>query len=233
MVAINGAEDTEAASSLRLIYLDDHLPHDPLVNHFNLTYLGQTPGKVEVYPKGVPEGVEYELKTETSVGNVSESDILTLWFHRHETWTLTLVFHLNGTVYADTYEVSLWAIANEDPEDSAVVAFLVRTPQFADVEVEVLNPPPGGTFKGIPPTTMTIRYILYNTGNGADRFKVRVSSSLSYRGWTPTIVNGVHHNRTTDQMAPDPFRRMAYYIDIKVPIPPGRSAVKSARSGST
>ena len=44
MVAINGAEDTEAASSLRLIYLDDHLPHDPLVNHFNLTYLGQTPG---------------------------------------------------------------------------------------------------------------------------------------------------------------------------------------------
>ena len=50
MVAINGAEDTEAASSLRLIYLDDHLPHDPLVNHFNLTYLGQTPGKVEVYP---------------------------------------------------------------------------------------------------------------------------------------------------------------------------------------
>ena len=221
MVAINTADDTEAAGNLSLVYLDDHLPQDPLVHHFNLTYIGQTPGKVDVHPSGVPEGFAYELKAETSIGNVSATDILTLYFHRHETWSLTIVFHLNGTVLAGTHEMSLWAFANEDPYDSDAVAFLMPISQFADAHIEVYFPPPGGTYKAIPPSTITIRYILFNTGNGADRFKIRASSSLSYRGWTPSFVHGVDWNGTTDLMPPDPLRRTAYYIDIKVPIPAG------------
>jgi uncharacterized membrane protein len=123
-----------------------------------------------------------------------------------------------------TYWFTLNIFPRKDPGANSSVSFGVVIPQEAGFEVALWNPPPGGEFKAIPPSTVTIRFALWNTGNGVDHFLIRGESSRSDAGWTMEYVSGVNEWGFTPNITPDPNKKSPHFIDVKVPIPAGERA---------
>jgi uncharacterized membrane protein len=121
----------------------------------------------------------------------------------------------------DTYWFTVIAYPKADPNYNVTHDVAIILPQEAGFQLELWNPPPGGTFRAIPPSTVTIRFALFNSGNGVDRFLIRGSSSRSDDGWTLTFIDGVDEYGYTDEIQPDPMMVSPYFIDVNVPIPAG------------
>jgi uncharacterized membrane protein len=139
--------------------------------------------------------------------------------------TLTPPFNQLNTTY--WFTLNFWP--RKEPGLNQSFTFGVVIPQEAAFELHLWNPPPGGEFRAIPPSTVTIRFALYNTGNGVDRFLIRGESSRSDAGWKMEYVTGVDEWGFTPNLSADPAKKGPHFIDVRVPIPAGERAGVTAQ----
>jgi uncharacterized membrane protein len=134
--------------------------------------------------------------------------------------TITPPFNQLNKTYLFTMNV--WP--RKEPGNNESHTFGIIIPQKTAFEIALWNPPPGGEFKAIPPSTVTIRFALWNTGNGVDDFLIQGESSRSDAGWTLEYVTGLDEFNRIHNLTPDPHKRSPHFIDVKVPIPAGERA---------
>lgn len=119
----------------------------------------------------------------------------------------------------DTYNFVLrvYIMDNKDAHDEAAFSVVIR--QSTGFDLDLWNPPPGGEFRTIPPSSTAIRFILYNTGNGWDRFLVEAELDPPDRGWSIEIVSGVDEANLTPELPPDMGKENPHLIDVLVTMP--------------
>ena len=133
---------------------------------------------------------------------------------------------LGGIMSMVSFEVT--SMFNPSVMRTQVLA-AVKSLQFAGFEIEVWNIPPDGVYRAIPPSVVTIRFALYNTGNGGDRFLIQAECSRSDEGWKLTFVQGVDEYGFTPNLTADPNKRSPHFIDVKVNIPANTRAGVTAQ----
>ncbi len=147
-----------------------------------------------------------------------------------ETVPLTITITPPFNQLNDTYNFTLKVYIEDNPSayDEENLSVIVRQKAgFEWLQWNQWNPPPGGEFKALPPSIVSIRFALINTGNGFDRFLIQGEIRPSEAGWTMEIVSGVDMNGFTPELPPDPWKKSPHFIDVKVTIPP------KARAGVT
>ncbi len=142
-----------------------------------------------------------------------------VWMDKGETIEVHLVVTPPNNQLNDTYWFTLIAYPRADPAYNVTYDVGIVNPQGAGFHLELNNPPENNTYQAIPPSTVTIRFAIYNTGNGVDRFLIQGSCSRADEGWTLEIKYGVDEYGYTEEVPPDPLMEKPYYIDVKVPMP--------------
>lgn len=119
----------------------------------------------------------------------------------------------------DTYEFLMRLSFKDNPVvyDEKELAIIIE--QKAGCEIVLWNPPPGGAFQAIPPSIDSIRFAIYNTGNGIDQFLIRGECSRAHAGWDMEIVSGVDEMGLTPWLPSDMGKKQPHSIDVKVTIP--------------
>ncbi|MCK5415533.1 MAG: hypothetical protein KAJ35_09140, partial [Thermoplasmata archaeon] len=111
-----------------------------------------------------------------------------------ETVPLTITITPPFNQLNDTYNFTLKVYIEDNPSayDEENLSVIVRQKAgFEWLQWNQWNPPPGGEFKALPPSIVSIRFALINTGNGFDRFLIQGEIRPSEAGWTMEIVSGV------------------------------------------
>ncbi|GAF96797.1 unnamed protein product, partial [marine sediment metagenome] len=118
-----------------------------------------------------------------------------------------------------TYWFTVLAYPKLAPQfnDSCPIGVIVG--QRAGFDLVLWNPPPDDTYSATPPSTVSIRFELFNTGNGVDRFLIQGSSSRADVGLILEFVDGVDEYGYTEEVPPDPVMENPYFIDVRVRIP--------------
>jgi uncharacterized membrane protein len=145
-----------------------------------------------------------------------------------ETIDMGLIITAPDNQLNDTYWFTLIAYPKANPDYNVTYDVAIVIPQVADFHLELWNPPPNNTFRAIPPSTVTIRFALYNTGNANDTYLIQGNSSRAEDGWELEFVQGVDEYGYTEEVPPDPLMENPYFIDIKVHIPAGTEANEKA-----
>lgn len=237
-IALVSSDEAEAADhDINLKFKDDEIVQmarglNPIAFNYTITATG-TSASQEVYIKMIdlPEewvNVIYSCLTEFDVyggtfNPASDTD-LEIIMEKGETAKLSLTIappynQLNRTYW---FTMNVWP--RRDAGNNESHTFGIVIPQKAAFELALWNPPPGGSFKAIPPSTVTIRFVLFNSGNGVDEFLIQGESSRSNAGWKLEYVSGVNEWGFTPNLTPDPNKRSPHFIDVKVPIPAGERA---------
>jgi uncharacterized membrane protein len=236
-VAIVSSDDAEAVQyDLRLQYKETEKVkmangRNPIQFNFTITHTGDVLS-METYIDMIDmpddwQNIVYTAATEhdtyTDTYNAGGVDMEIL-MQKTETAPMSITItppfnQLNQTFW---FTINVWP--RKDPGENQSFTFGIVIPQAAAFEIMLWNAPPGGEYKAIPPSTVTIRFGLYNTGNGVDRFLIRGESSRSDAGWKMEYVSGVDEWGFTGNLTPDPNKRSPYFIDVKVPIPAGERA---------
>jgi uncharacterized membrane protein len=157
-----------------------------------------------------------DVYTDTSNPSGPDMEILIV---KGETASLSLYVRPPPNALAGIYWMELEVWPSKDRGQTGSHEFAVVIGQFADFEIELVNPPPDGCYKAIPPAVVTVRFALYNTGNGDDRFLVKVESSRTDDGWTHSEIHGVNERGITPILPSDMTKASPHYIDLKVPFP--------------
>jgi hypothetical protein len=129
----------------------------------------------------------------------------------------------------DTYRFVLRLSIADNPLAFDEVNMSVVIPQKAGFVISLWNPPPGGEFQAIPPSIMSIRFALYNTGNGFDNFLVRGRVEPADTDWRMEFVSGTDQDGLTPRLPSDWDMRTPHFIDIKVIITPEGRAGETAQ----
>jgi len=236
-VALVSSDDAEAAQyDLRLQYKEDVKfkmanGRNPIQFNFTITHTGDVLS-METYVDMIEmpsewanivytASTEHDTYTDTwNAGGVDMEILMTKTETAPLSITITPPFkQLNQTFW---FTLNVWP--RKDPGENQSFTFGIVIPQKTAFEIMLWNPPPGGEFKAIPPSTVTIRFALYNTGNGVDDFLIRGESSRSDAGWRMEYVSGVDEWGFTPNLTPDPNKRSPHFIDVKIPIPAGERA---------
>ncbi len=163
---------------------------------------------------------QHFLSASTKAGVRTSTNELELMLQRGERANVTLTVtppqnQLNQTFWMTTNCYPKKAAERNQSHDYGVII-----PQFASFEISIFNEPPEGYFAAIPPSQITVRFALFNTGNGRDRFLIQYESSRSDAGWTIRREGtGIDEFGWTPNMTPDPGKKHPYLIDFKVNIP--------------
>ena len=116
-------------------------------------------------------------------------------------------------------KLDVWPEKNRGQNDSHDFAVVIG--QYAASEVVLVDPPPSNVFETIPQSSVSMRFALYNTGNGDDAFQIIVESSHAEYGWNHSRIDGIDASRSTPTMAPDQSKITPHIIDVTVPTPVG------------
>jgi len=238
-IGMVSTDDAEAAQyDVELKYLDGVKEkmlegQNPVIFNYTIRNTGDNPS-MEVYIQ--LEEVPYlwnvffsaDPRSGTEIGTYHPTQPFDFLLVKAEKCNFTMTITSAPNQINKTYEFKLnvWPRKNTANNDSHTVGVTIS--QIAGFEIKVWNPPPHGEYVAIPPSTVTIRFALYNTGNGVDRFLVRGESSRSDAGWTLTFESGIDDYGFTANLTPDPHKRNPIYIDVKVPIPAGERALVTA-----
>ncbi len=241
-IAVVSSDDAEAAQyDLRLQWKEDTYVkvakgRNPIQFNMSVTHTGDALSQ-ETYIEMIDlpadwQNIVYTAATQydtyTDTYNPSGIDMEIL-MTRGETAPVSVTITPPFNQLNRTYWFTLNVYPRKDAGQNQSVTFGIVIPQKAGFEIALYNPPPGGEFKAIPPSTVTIRFALWNTGNGVDEFLIRGESSRSDAGWKMEYVSGVDEWGFTPNLMPDPSKRSPHFIDIKVPIPAGERAGVTAQ----
>ncbi len=224
----------EGHAQVDLNYTDDEIEKvsqggNPIIFNFTVGYTGTVPSAdILVQLESVPPmwSVSFlaDPNSGLAVGTYNPDRPLGFLLERNETCNLTLtitpgLYELNRTYW---FNLTAYLDINPGVNDWFIVGVVI--PQRAGFELMLWNPPPNGEFLAIPPSKVTIRFVLYNTGNGVDRFLIQGSSSRADDGWTLVFVHGVDEYGYTEEVPPDSLMDNPYYIDVTVSMPGGTDA---------
>ncbi len=234
-IAMVSADDAEAAQyDVELKYMDGVEIKilegmNPVIFNYTVRNTGDNPS-MEVYLQleEVPSlwnvFFSADPRSGTEMGTYVPSQPFDFLLQKAEKCNFTMTITSAPNQLNKTYDFKLNAWPRKDPgrNDSHTVGVVIT--QIAGFEIGVWNPPPNGVYLAIPPSTVTVRFALFNTGNGVDRFLVRGHSSRSEAGWTISFDSGVDEFGFTPNISADPLKQRPHFIDVKVPIPAGERA---------
>ena len=171
-----------------------------------------------------PPAWQHYFTATTRAGTDISTGRLEILMQKGEVANLSLTITPALNQLNKTYWLTVNAFPRKAPSENMSHSVGVVIPQVAAFEIAVYNPPPNGIYRAIPPSTVTIRFALYNLGNGQDRFLIQGESSRSQAGWTLEWVSGIDEYGWTENITADATRRTPHFIDVKIPIPAGERA---------
>ncbi len=234
-IAMVSADDAEAAQyDVELKYLDNVEIKviegmNPVIFNYTVRNTGDNPSE-EVYLQldEVPPLWNVFFSADpnhgTVIGTYSPSAPFDFLLGKAEkcNFTMTITSAPNQLNRTYDFKLNAWPRKDVGRNDSHTVGAVI--PQKSGFEIQVWNPPPNIEYYAIPPSTVTIRFALYNVGNGVDRFLIRGESSRSEAGWVLSFESGIDEFGFTINLTADPNRQHPHFIDVKVPIPAGERA---------
>jgi len=228
-IALVSADDAAAATyDVELKYMDDE--NIKIIEGLNPLVFDNPSMEVYIHLENVPPlwNVFYTADPEQGTVGGTYPQVFDFVLAKAEKCNLTMTIspapdQLNQTYW---FKVNVWPRKDVSGIDSHSVGVVI--PQIAGFEIMVWNPPPRTEYPAIPPSTVTIRFALYNTGNGIDRFLVRGESSRSDAGWTLDFESGIDEFGFSPDLPADPLKKCPHFIDVKVPIPAGERALVTA-----
>ncbi len=183
-IVLVSSDDAEAADhDINLIFKDDvnvvmARGRNPLQFNYTITATGTVLSQ-EVYIKmidlpGEWPNIVYAATTEhdvyTSTYNGASDTDMEILMEKGETANLIVTITPSYNQFNRTYWFTMNVWPRRDAGNNESHTFGIVIPQKAAFEIVLWNPPPGGSFKAIPPSIVTIRFALFNTGNGTNIF---------------------------------------------------------------
>jgi len=234
-IALVSADDAEAAQyDVELKYMDnDDIKiiegQNPVIFNYTVRNTGDNPSmevflQIEEVPPLWNVFFSADPAHGTETGTYHPSQPFDFLLAKAEKCNFTMTITSAPNQLNKTYDFKMNAWPRKDPGRNSSYTVGVVIPQISAFEIMVWNPPPNGEYKAIPPSTVTIRFALFNTGNGVDRFLVRGESSRSDAGWTLNFESGINEWGYTINLTADPLKKAPHFIDVKVPIPAGERA---------
>jgi uncharacterized membrane protein len=163
---------------------------------------------------------QHYLSASTKAGARSSVGFLEILLQRNEVSNVTLIITPPPNQLNQTYWMMLNVYPKKEPTPNNRSHNIgVIIPQAAGFEIKIWNEPPEGYFAAIPPSQITLRFAIFNTGNGLDRFLVQYESSRNHAGWVLTPVSGLDIFGFTTNLIADPGKKYPYFIDFQIPIP--------------
>ena len=160
------------------------------------------------------------LNAITKAGRRDSSGSLEILLQRNEVSNLTLTITPPKDQLNQTYWMTLNVYPKKEPTpNNRSHSIGIIIPQLAGFEVKIWNEPPEGYFAAIPPSQITLRFAIFNTGNGIDRFLVQYESSRNDAGWVLKPVSGIDEFGFTPTMNADLDKKHPFFIDFQIPIP--------------
>jgi uncharacterized membrane protein len=232
-IALVSADDAEAAQyDVELGYMGDENVKvsegiNPVVFNFTVRNTGTNPSmEVYIQLETVPLNwnVYYTADPEEGPAIGTYPEVFDFLLVRGEKCNFTMTIAPAPDQFNQTYwfKVNAWPRKQSSNNDSHTVGVVI--PHVAGFEIKVWDPPKNTEYFAIPPSTVTIRFALYNTGNGIDRFLVRGESSRSDAGWTLNFESGVDEFGFSPNLTADPLKKSPHFIDVRVRIPAGERA---------
>ncbi len=200
--------------------LKTHAPPAPIVFNLTVEHTGtKATEDVVVEVLNEPEGWSHNLMATTQLGVYVGNDDVEFQLAKGEVATLTVTLVPKEGMEAGTYWLTIngRVVGTTGAVDSVDVG--VNIPRVVNFEVLVWGGPPDGVFKAVPPTTVTVKYVIYNKGNADDRFLVTVESSMWEAGWVPVIVSGADGLGWTPVLEPDPTAQSPHMVTVEVTMP--------------
>ncbi len=211
--------------------LDDTAPvkdaqgRDPLQFNFTIEHNGTSPSEeVVVSIENASQGWSFVLAASTRHDIYTGTGSIEILLESGEAAPLSVTITPPYIALNMTHWFGVNVTVKQDETKNETVRIGVTVPRVAAYRLEVDDPPDNGTYRGIPPVKVTIRFALFNSGNAADTFLIQSSSSRSDEGWTLEFVDGVDEFGYTDELPPDIRNMNPYYIDVRVMIPAGVDA---------
>jgi hypothetical protein len=179
-----------ADKDVRLTYRDDQPVKmaqglNPISFNFSIQHTGMLMSEeVYVYVENEPPYWQHYLTSQTRMDMYFSTNFILVMLQKGEKANVSLTI----TPYGEELNRTFWMTLNvypkgaSDTNRSCDIGVII--PQTAVFEVRVFNEPEPGYFAAIPPAQVTVRFALFNAGNGNDRFLVRYESSRSDAGWT-------------------------------------------------
>ena len=215
-----------ADKDVRLTYRDDQPVKlaqglNPISFNFSIQHTGMLMSEeVYVYVENEPPYWQHYLTSQTRMDMYFSTNFILVMLQKGEKANVSLTI----TPYGEELNRTFWMTLNvypkgaSDTNRSCDIGVII--PQTAVFEVRVFNEPEPGYFAAIPPAQVTVRFALFNAGNGNDRFLVRYESSRSDAGWTMRPDGaGIDEFGWTPYLAADPGKQHPHLIDFKVTIP--------------
>jgi len=197
---------------------------NPLMFNFTIEHNGSNPSE-DVFIEVVnASGWQYILVASTAHDVYTSTDNITILLQKDEVAPLTVTFTPSATTLNGTHWFGVRAYMIEDTTRNETIEIGIIVPQVASFRLELENPPPNMTYEAIAPSYIYINYILYNTGNGKDRFRLTGDSSRVDDGWTTEFVTNVSETGLTDEMEPDPGMNYPYFLSIRIRLPANTAA---------
>ncbi len=235
-LAMVSADDAEAANYDVKLNFEDVTDtkvvkgRNPVIFNYTIRNTGDVPSaEIHLNLESVPYLWQVFFNADPQLGlqthtYTSPDDPMEFNLGRQEKCNLTMTIQPGPNQLNQTYwfKLNVWPKRDPGRNDSHTTGVVI--PKKAGFEIMLWNPPPHDEFLAIPPSTVTIRFALYNTGNGIDRFLIQGESSRSDAGWTLTFDSGVTEWGFTPNLTADPTKRNPHFIDVKVPIPAGERA---------
>ncbi len=180
------------------------------------TYLSE---EVMIEIKNEPLYWQHFLSASTKAGVRTSTNVLEILLQRGERANVTLTITPPQNQLNKTFMMTFNVYPKKAAERNQSHDFGVIVPQFAAFEIRIFNEPPEGYYAAIPPSQFTLRFALFNTGNGNDKFLVGYESSRSDAGWKLTPTQGIDQFGWTTNLTADPEKRHPYFIDFTIKIP--------------
>ncbi len=225
-IALITADDADALpKDLRLTFLDDTNLREaqglnPNTFNYTIKHTGEVLSEeVVVEIQNEPEAWQHFLSASTKMGVRTSTNVLELMLQRGEVSNMSVTITPPLNQLNQTFWFRVNAYIKKEPGINRSHEIGIVIPQEAGFEIKPWNVPAKGYYEALPPGQVTIRFALFNNGNGVDKFLIQGESSRDTAGWTITFVSGIDEFGFTQELTPDPTKKNPYFIDARIPIP--------------
>ncbi len=166
-----------------------------------------------------PTGWSHNLMADTNGGIASGTTDVEFDLDVGEVARLVVTIAPKEGMDNGTYWLTVWARAKADASADDSLDLGVTITADVDFEIVLWDPPPGTVVKAAPPSTVTVKFAVYNKGNSQDRFRIRVAASMCELGWVPVIVSGVDGLGWTPYLDPDQGKANPHIVTVTLEMP--------------
>jgi len=202
-----------------------HVPPDAVTFNMTVRNTGdELRDTVVVQVQNLPSGWSTNLLFDGALGISAGTNTLEAETVQGETADLLVTVTPKAGMANGTYWFAIVVYPKKDITATDSVDLGVTIGRRVDFSIALHDPPSGNVFMATPPSTVSMRFVLYNLGNSEERFHINVLSSMCGFGWVPHITSGADGQGWTPGLASDPLAKSPHYIDVDVLVPGDGSA---------